>query len=180
MPSVTICQTPEQLGGLARSARMDEGIGLRQAAPAANIGTRFLSEFERGKPTARLDKVMDALHAAGLYLAVVKCEKSGVTDSSEEKGLTEPFEGYSKLLGTEFPYDWSNRNMDEGVFIRKVLKEARFNDVLKTISYFGMDRVSAEIPSLKQEKAIAKVVDMIARIQMGMAMAMVERNDTTS
>ena len=168
MNPVTVCDTPEELGQVARSARQNKGQGLREVAPLAHTGTRFLSEFERGKPTAQLDKVMDALHAVGLDLAVVK------RDSTTSVG------SYSRLLGTEFPYDWSNRNMDEGLFIRKVLKSSRFNDVLKTVAHFGVDRVSAEIPSLNEPKAIEKVIGMLARIQMGKAMAMVKSHDIAS
>lgn len=168
MNAITLCETPEQLGRLARGARQQGGYGLRELAPIANTGTRFLSEFERGKPTTRLDKVMDTLHAVGLDLAVIKREGRGDA------------EGYSRRLGTEFPYDWSNRQMDEGVFIRKVLKASRFNDVLKTVAHFGLDRVNAELHCLKEPESIEKVIGMIGRIQMGMAMARVQARDTAS
>ena len=128
MEQYRIFNTSEELGEIARAGRKTQGLGLRAAAPRANVGFRFLSEFERGKPTAEVAKVVSAVQAAGYDLAVVK--------RATAKSSTDY---YSKLLNTEFPYDWSNSQMTASAFIRKVLKASRFNDVLKIVSYFGFD-----------------------------------------
>lgn len=152
--------TSEELGELARAGRESQGLGLRAAAPQANVGTRFLSEFERGKPTAEFAKVISAVQAAGLDLAVVK--RSTAKSSADY---------YSKLLNTEFPYDWSNSQMSASAFICKVLKATRFNDVLKIVSYFSFDTVSNELPCLKDTEATDRVISMLLRIQKGQLLA---------
>lgn len=161
-----IFHTPEELGKLARAGRESQKLALRMAAPQANVGTRFLSEFERGKPTAEFAKVISAVHAAGLDLAVVK--------------RTAAETNYSKLLNTEFPYDWSNRQMSASIFIRKVLKASRFNDVLKIVSYFGFDEVSKELPYIKGTAASNKIVSILLRIQKGMLLARCQQHDPAS
>ncbi|HEC25991.1 MAG TPA: hypothetical protein ENI67_01075 [Gammaproteobacteria bacterium] len=168
-----IFHTPEELGKLARTGRESQKLGLRAAAPQANVGTRFLSEFERGKPTAEFAKVISAVHAAGLDLAVVK-RPTAETSHSNKVGY------YSKSMGTEFPYDWSNSQMSASVFIRKVLKASRFNDVLKTVSYFGFDTVSKELPCLEDTAASNKIISMLLRIQKGMLLARCQRHDPAS
>lgn len=152
------------LGGIARSRRESLGLGLREAAPAAGVGTRFLSEFERGKPTAEVGKALAALHSIGLDLVVVPRQES---DLSVEGG-------YSKQLNTEFPYDWSNSRMPAGLFIRKVLRAHRFDDVLKTVGHFGIERVAGELPALGDPAAIEKAVDILTRIYKGMLLAQSE------
>ncbi len=159
-----IFHTPDELGKLARAGREAQKLALRAAAPQANVGPRFLSEFERGKPTAELAKVISAVNAAGLDLAVIKrpATKTGDADNSLP---------YSKRLNTEFPYDWSNSQMDAPVFIRNVLKAGRFNDVLKTVAYFGFDTVCNELPCVKDEATNNKIISMLLRIQKGMLLA---------
>ncbi len=153
----------KELGNLARQGREAQHMALRTAAPQANVGPRFLSEFERGKPTAELAKVISAVNAAGLDLAVVKRPGNSFNNNKSES--------FSKLLNTEFPYDWSNSKMNEQVFIRSVLKASRFNDVLKTVDYFGFDTVSNELPCLKDAAAKDKIIAILLRIQKGMLLA---------
>ena len=165
-----VFHTSEELGKLARIGRESQKLGLRAAAPQANVGPRFLSEFERGKPTAELAKVISAVHAAGLDLAVVK-RTTAETSHMNKIGY------YSKFLNTEFPYDWSNSQMSQSVFICKVLMAGRFNDVLKIVSYFGFDTVSNELPCLKDTAASNKIISMLLRIQKGMLLARCQRNN---
>lgn len=51
--------------------RRARGWSLRAAAERIGVSVRFLNELERGKATARLDKVVQALGGLGLDLAVV-------------------------------------------------------------------------------------------------------------
>ena len=169
MPPTTVIETPEALGQAARAHRKARGMSLQTTAPLAEVGVRFLSEFERGKPTAELGKVMDSLHATGLDLAVV--ERTGEASASTPQG------GYSKAVGTEFPYDWSNQHMESQVFILSVLNAGRFNDVLKTVAYFGFEQVSQALPRLEDEVLIGKTASMLARIYKGWLLAQCEQHN---
>jgi HTH-type transcriptional regulator/antitoxin HipB len=61
-------QTAEDLGRAIRSQRKADGLTLAEAAGLINVGVRFLSELENGKPTVRLDKLLRVLSALGLQL----------------------------------------------------------------------------------------------------------------
>ena len=169
MSEINVCKVTTELGDLARSAREALGLGLREAAPRAGVGPRFLSEFERGKPTSALGKVMNALQAVGLDLAVVRSPSANDAVSGDNARLSE-------RIGTEFPYDWSNSKIDESTFIRKVLYAHRFNDVLKIVRYFGFERIASELPYLEDEEITAKVISMLTRIQKGMLLARCQRH----
>lgn len=162
--------TAQALGAAARVRREALDLSLRDLAPAAGAGIRFLSEFERGKPTAEIGKILAALHAIGLDLAVVERAQA------EEAAAG----GYSRLLATEFPYDWSNRRMEAASFIRAVLRAHRFNDVLKVVGHFGLDRVGQEAAALDDPALVDKVADMLARIQRGRMLARMQAHDAAA
>jgi len=61
--------------------------------------------------------------------------------------------------------------MSEKVFICKVLKAGRFNDVLKTVAWFGFDGVSNELPCLEDAATCERIISMLLRIQKGMLLA---------
>jgi uncharacterized protein len=65
------------LGGIGvqvRAARNARGWSTREAAKRLGLSVRFLNELERGKTTARLDKVVQALGGLGLELVVLAAE----------------------------------------------------------------------------------------------------------
>jgi predicted nucleotidyltransferase len=62
------------IGAAVRAARKARGWSLRGAAERLGVSVRFLDELERGKATARLDKVLQALAGVGLEIAVVPKE----------------------------------------------------------------------------------------------------------
>lgn len=62
--------TPADLGRAIRAARRAAHLRLEDVALAAGTGIRFVSELERGKPTAQLDKVLRVVGAVGLRLRV--------------------------------------------------------------------------------------------------------------
>jgi y4mF family transcriptional regulator len=66
-PAIRI-QTPEDLGKLIRERRKRDGLTLVETAGLTNVGVRFLSELENGKPTVRLDKLLQVLNALGIRL----------------------------------------------------------------------------------------------------------------
>lgn len=58
------------LGKLARAHRKQRKLTLETISGLGNLSTRFLSEFERGKETAELGKVLQALRTLGLEVVV--------------------------------------------------------------------------------------------------------------
>ena len=59
-----------ELGKLTRTHRKQRKLTLETISGLGNLSTRFLSEFERGKETAELGKVLLALHTLGLEVVV--------------------------------------------------------------------------------------------------------------
>ncbi len=60
--------TPSELGEMIRSRRRELGLTQTELAEVANSNLRFVSELERGKPTARLENVMRVLESLGIEL----------------------------------------------------------------------------------------------------------------
>jgi transcriptional regulator with XRE-family HTH domain len=63
-------QTVEALGRLARAHRKQRRLTLETVSGLGNLSTRFLSEFERGKQTAEIGKVLKALRTLGLEVII--------------------------------------------------------------------------------------------------------------
>lgn len=68
----TRIQTAGDIGKAVRDRRKLDGLTLAETAGLTNVGVRFLSELENGKPTVRLDKLLRVVNALGLqlYLAI--------------------------------------------------------------------------------------------------------------
>ena len=64
-------RTTEALGSLAREERKRQGLTLDWLYSMSGLSTRFLSQFERGKPNASLCRVMAALQLLGLEMVVL-------------------------------------------------------------------------------------------------------------
>lgn len=56
------------LGKIIREHRKRDGLTLVETAGLTNVGVRFLSELENGKPTVRLDKLLQVLGTLGIEL----------------------------------------------------------------------------------------------------------------
>lgn len=65
-----LVQSTEEIGRMARAHRKDRGLTLETVSGLGNLSTRFLSEFERGKETAEIGKVLKALRILGLDVVV--------------------------------------------------------------------------------------------------------------
>lgn len=63
-------QTPEELGRLVRAHRKHRHLTLETVSGLGNVSTRFLSEFERGKETAEIGKILKALRTLGLEVII--------------------------------------------------------------------------------------------------------------
>lgn len=62
--------TSGELGSLARTHRKSKKLTLETLSGLSNLSIKFLSEFERGKPTAEVGKVLHALRILGLEVIV--------------------------------------------------------------------------------------------------------------
>jgi len=60
------------LGAAVRSKRKGDGLTLAETAGLCNVNYRFLSDLENGKPTVRLDKVLQVLAGLGLELEIAE------------------------------------------------------------------------------------------------------------
>ena len=65
-----VIKSVDDLGQLARTHRKQRKLTLETISGIGNLSTRFLSEFERGKETAEIGKVLKALHTLGLEVVV--------------------------------------------------------------------------------------------------------------
>lgn len=152
-----VVETAKELGLQARRSRKDARLSQKDMAAAHSFGSRFLSEFENGKTTSQIGKIIEALHASGLALAVVARAKN-TTESACN----------SQTLKLEYPYDWSNPNMEESTLIALVLEKARFNDVLKIVYEFGLEPVRNEAEGLQDQSHKNLISKYLNRIETGM------------
>lgn len=65
-----VVQDVEALGRVARAHRKNRHLTLETVSGLGNLSPRFLSEFERGKETAEIGKVLKALSTLGLEVIV--------------------------------------------------------------------------------------------------------------
>lgn len=65
-----VVRTAAEIGALARAHRKDKELTLERVSGVGNLSTKFLSEFERGKDTAELGKVLQTLRALGLEVII--------------------------------------------------------------------------------------------------------------
>ena len=59
------------IGKLIRQSRKEQGLTQAEAAAFMNVGTRFLSDLENGKPTVQLEKALQVLNAIGFKVMLV-------------------------------------------------------------------------------------------------------------
>ncbi|HTU27273.1 MAG TPA: helix-turn-helix domain-containing protein [Pirellulales bacterium] len=68
------------VGAFVRGRRKAGGLSQRELGELARVGTRFVSELERGKPTLRLVLVDQVLAVFGKTLGIVDAPKSEDTE----------------------------------------------------------------------------------------------------
>ena len=64
--------TAADVGRMVAARRKSQGLTQVELAALGQLGTRFISELERGKGTAQFDKVMQVLDLLGLSLFAVE------------------------------------------------------------------------------------------------------------
>lgn len=70
MTDTFLASTPDELGASLRQVRKARGLRLEDLALAAGVGVRFISELERGKPTARLAETLRVAAALGVRISL--------------------------------------------------------------------------------------------------------------
>ena len=70
IPPYSVIRSAEELGKSARLHRKNRKLTLETVSGLGNLSTRFLSEFERGKETAEIGKILTALRTIGLEVIV--------------------------------------------------------------------------------------------------------------
>jgi len=70
IPNGNIVHSVQDIGKLVKAKRKQDGLTQTELAELCQIGTRFLSELENGKPTLRFDKLMLVLHNLGLQMSI--------------------------------------------------------------------------------------------------------------
>ncbi len=56
----------KDIGELLRRARKRQGLTQQELADLVGVGVRFVSEVERGKGSAEIDRVIDLLRGVGI------------------------------------------------------------------------------------------------------------------
>ncbi len=79
-----IVRNTKELGELTRAHRKNRAIALEKVSGLANLGKRFLSEFERGKETAEIGKVLKALNTLGLDV-IIQPRGTGIVKKAVNK-----------------------------------------------------------------------------------------------
>jgi y4mF family transcriptional regulator len=64
----TITASPQRVAEFVRERRSANRLSQRELAELASVGTRLISELERGKPTLRMDAVNRVLAVFGQML----------------------------------------------------------------------------------------------------------------
>jgi len=65
----------KDIGEFVRSRRKAAELSQRELGELAGVGTRFVSELERGKPTARLEAVNKVVAVFGKTLGLIDARK---------------------------------------------------------------------------------------------------------
>ena len=75
----------QAIGQYVRQRRQANGMTQRELGELAGVGTRFVSELERGKTTVRLDAVDRVLAVFGKALGVVDREAATTATAGNGK-----------------------------------------------------------------------------------------------
>ncbi len=67
---IGVVRTTRELGQLVRMHRKKKNLTQETVSGLGNLSVRFISEFERGKETAEVGKVLKALQTLGLEVIV--------------------------------------------------------------------------------------------------------------
>lgn len=121
---------------------MSTSIKTRIARSIAN--SRDDKEFSRGDFVrfGGYDQVGRALREIQSDGKLVKIGRGCFRKPMPESGGLTGSERKSVVLGLDFPYDWSNSNMDETSLIMEALERAHLPDITRLVIAYGSQRVN--------------------------------------
>jgi y4mF family transcriptional regulator len=76
----TIEESPKSIGIFVRERRLASGLTQQELGELAGVGTRLISELERGKTTLRMDAVNRVLRVFGRMLGQVEAPRDENTE----------------------------------------------------------------------------------------------------
>lgn len=74
----------QHIGQSIKTQRKIQKLTQAEAAGLLNVGTRFLSDLENGKPTAQIGKALEVINGMGLELVLVPKSKRQLLRTIEE------------------------------------------------------------------------------------------------
>ena len=84
-------------------------------------------------------------------------------------------ERLSTLLNLSFPYDWSNSNIDENIFILRVLEDCFIEDIVKCVHHFGIQRVFSALQNIDDPVSPLNI-RVIFRSAIALAIAVIKKS----
>ena len=87
MAEFAFVSTAKDLGEMVCDARNNLGWSQTELAQRSNTSQRFVSEFERGKQTAEIGKVMQLLQALGLKVCVTNARTADESRKIVDDGI---------------------------------------------------------------------------------------------
>jgi len=63
-----LVRTSEDIAKIVKNERIRQGFTQIKLARLCGVGTRFLLELEKGKPTCQMDKVLKVIVGLGIVL----------------------------------------------------------------------------------------------------------------
>ncbi len=63
-----IIKNVKDIASIVKKARTEQGLTQVKLAQLCNVGTRFLIDLEKGKPTCQLDKTLKIIVGLGIKL----------------------------------------------------------------------------------------------------------------
>jgi HTH-type transcriptional regulator/antitoxin HipB len=94
-------RTPQALGATVRGQRQKLKMTQATLAEAAGVSRAWLTEFERGKPTVELGRVLAVVAALGLTLEVRIGDPPAAPAGKQATGLHALLEEYDKGDGDD-------------------------------------------------------------------------------
>lgn len=140
------------LGRLTKQTRAESGLRIKDLHNYTHLATRFIGEFERGKETAQLGKVMEMLEGMGLELVV---------RPRRDETLVDP-----RSLGFTKGRFWSSGSQLPAYrIIARVLADPAEEDLQILKQRFGLGSILATWLELRTR---GEVAELVIPVTMGM------------
>ncbi len=65
-----LIKSTKDIGSLIKETRQKQNLTQAELAQLSNLGTRFISDLENGKPTCEIEKVLKVIFNLGIKLEV--------------------------------------------------------------------------------------------------------------